>query len=36
MRDVSPLDLVETIREGILVREPDLTMRPPLKTESRI
>ena len=27
MRDVSPLDLVETIREGILVREPDLTVR---------
>ncbi|MGB6175908.1 MAG: histidine kinase dimerization/phosphoacceptor domain -containing protein [Methylocella sp.] len=27
MRDVSPLDLVETIREGILVLEPDLTIR---------
>ena len=27
MRDVDPLDLVETIREGILVLEPDLTIR---------
>jgi chemotaxis protein methyltransferase CheR len=27
MRDVSPMDLVETIREGILVLEPDLTIR---------
>jgi PAS domain S-box-containing protein len=27
MRDVDPLDLVETIREGILVVEPDLTIR---------
>ena len=27
MRDVNPLDLVETIREGILVLEPDLTIR---------
>jgi len=27
MRDVNSLDLVETIREGILVLEPDLTIR---------
>jgi PAS domain S-box-containing protein len=27
MRNVNPLDLVETIREGILVLEPDLTIR---------
>jgi len=27
MRDVNPLDLVETIREGTLVLEPDLTIR---------
>jgi chemotaxis protein methyltransferase CheR len=27
MRDVDPLDLVETIREGLLVLEPDLTVR---------
>lgn len=27
MREVNPLDLVETIREGILVLEPDLTIR---------
>src|ERR1700732_4767662 len=27
MRDVDPLDLVETIREGLLVLEPDLTIR---------
>ena len=27
MRDVNPLDLVETISEGILVLEPDLTVR---------
>ena len=27
MRDVDPLDLVETIREGVLVLEPDLTIR---------
>ena len=27
MRKVVPLDLVETIREGILVLEPDLTIR---------
>jgi PAS domain-containing protein len=27
MRDVNPLDLVETIREGILVLDPDLTIR---------
>ena len=26
MRDVNPLDLVETIREGILVLDPDLTI----------
>ena len=25
MREVDPLDLVETIREGLLVRDPDLT-----------
>jgi hypothetical protein len=24
MRDVNPLDIVETIREGVLVLEPDL------------
>lgn len=27
MRNVDPLDLVETIREGLLVLEPDLTIR---------
>lgn len=27
MRDVDPLDIVETIREGLLVLEPDLTVR---------
>ena len=27
MGQVNPLDLVETIREGILVLEPDLTIR---------
>ena len=27
MRGISPLDLVETIREGILVLDPDLTIR---------
>jgi len=27
MRDVNPLELVETIREGMLVLEPDLTIR---------
>ena len=27
MREVNPLDLVETIREGILVLDPDLTIR---------
>jgi PAS domain-containing protein len=27
MRKVIPLDLVETIREGLLVLEPDLTVR---------
>src|SRR5580704_12472351 len=27
MRDVNPLDLVETVREGILVLDPDLTIR---------
>ena len=27
MHDINPLDLVETIREGILVLEPDLTIR---------
>jgi PAS domain S-box-containing protein len=27
MRDVDPADLVETIREGLLVLEPDLTVR---------
>ncbi len=27
MRDVNPLDLMETIREGVLVLEPDLTVR---------
>jgi PAS domain-containing protein len=27
MNDVDPLDLVETIREAILVLEPDLTIR---------
>ena len=26
MRDVDPLDLVETIREGVLVLKPDLTV----------
>ena len=29
MRNVNPLDLVETIREGILVLEPDLTSASP-------
>jgi PAS domain-containing protein len=27
LREVNPLDLVETIREGILVLKPDLTIR---------
>ena len=27
MREVDPLDLVETIREGVLVHDPDLTVR---------
>lgn len=27
MREVDPVDLVETIREGLLVLEPDLTVR---------
>jgi hypothetical protein len=27
MREVDPLDLVETIREGLLVLDPDLTVR---------
>jgi len=27
MRDVNPLDFMETIREGVLVLEPDLTVR---------
>ena len=27
MRDIDPLDLVETIREGLLVLDPDLTVR---------
>ena len=27
MHDVNPLDIVETIREGVLVLEPDLTIR---------
>ena len=27
MRDVDPLDLVETLREGLLVLQPDLTVR---------
>ena len=27
MGDIDPVDLVETIREGILVLEPDLTIR---------
>jgi nitrogen-specific signal transduction histidine kinase len=27
MRDVNPLDLLETIRESVLVLEPDLTVR---------
>ena len=27
MREVNPLDIVETIREGLLVLEPDLTIR---------
>ena len=27
MREVDPLDLLETIREGLLVLEPDLTIR---------
>jgi len=27
MRDVNPLDLVETMRKGILVLDPDLTIR---------
>jgi PAS domain-containing protein len=27
MREIEPLDLVETIREGLLVLNPDLTIR---------
>ena len=27
MRELDPLDLVETIREGLLVLDPDLTVR---------
>ena len=27
MREVDPLDLVETIREGLLVLDPDLRVR---------
>ena len=27
MREVDPLDLVETIREGLLVLDPDLTVQ---------
>jgi len=27
MREVDPLDLLETIREGLLVLDPDLTIR---------
>jgi chemotaxis protein methyltransferase CheR len=27
MREVDPLDIVETVREGLLVLEPDLTIR---------
>ena len=27
MREVDPLDLTETIREGVLVLDPDLTVR---------
>ena len=27
MREVDPLDIVETIREGLLVLDPDLTIR---------
>ena len=27
MQDVDPLDLLETIREGLLVLKPDLTIR---------
>jgi PAS domain-containing protein len=27
VREVDPLDIVETIREGLLVLEPDLTIR---------
>ena len=27
MREVDPLDIVETIREGVLVLDPDLTVR---------
>jgi PAS domain-containing protein len=27
MRGFNPLDLVETVREGILVLDPDLTIR---------
>jgi PAS domain-containing protein len=27
MREVDPLDLVETIREGMLVLDPDLTVQ---------
>jgi hypothetical protein len=27
VREVEPLDIVETIREGLLVLEPDLTIR---------
>jgi hypothetical protein len=38
MRDVNPLDLAETTREGILVLEPDLTIRfcDPLLTTTHI
>ena len=27
MCEVDPLDIVETIREGVLVRDPELTVR---------
>jgi len=27
MREIDPLDIVETIREGLIVLEPDLTVR---------
>ena len=27
MREVGPLDIVETIREGLLVLDPDLTIQ---------